>query len=110
MPILEEDGWLLPESVVIDEYLEERYPDPPLLPDDPGERAAARLLVFRFDETLGDPVLRLPPRAAGRRPRGWPSGSRGLEAMLQTAPFLTGRAVRPRRRLVPPVAPAAPRA
>ena len=55
VPVLEEDGWVLPESAVIDEYLEERYPEPALLPDDPGERAAARLLVFRFDDALGDP-------------------------------------------------------
>ena len=76
VPILEEHGWLLPESVVIDEYLEERYPKPPLLPDDPGERAAARLLVFRFDETLGDPTT--PSDASSRAPTGgWPSGSVG---------------------------------
>lgn len=53
VPVLEEDGWLLPESPVILEYLEERYPDPPLLPPDPGERAAARLRIHRFDQNLG---------------------------------------------------------
>ena len=26
VPVLEEDGWVLPESAVIDEYLEERFP------------------------------------------------------------------------------------
>ena len=46
VPILEEDGWILPESAVIAEFLNERYPAPPLWPDDPGERAAGRLLVF----------------------------------------------------------------
>ena len=89
VPILEEDGWLLPESVVIDEYLEERYPNPPLLPDDPGERAAARLLVFRFDETLGDPYYAFRREQQGAD-RWLALGLRGLEAMLQTAPFLTG--------------------
>ena len=54
VPVLEEDGWILPESAVIDEYLDERFPEPPLLPTDPAERAAARLVVFRFDD-LGDP-------------------------------------------------------
>jgi glutathione S-transferase len=89
VPIIEEDGWLLPESVVIDEYLEERYPEPPLLPEDPGERAAARLLVFRFDETLGDPYYAFRRQQQGAD--GWLDlGLRGLEAMLQTAPFLTG--------------------
>jgi len=50
VPVLEEDAWLLPESSVILEYLEERYPEPPLLPADPADRALARLLIFRHDE------------------------------------------------------------
>src|SRR3954468_18751624 len=49
VPVLEEDGWLLPESAVIMEYLEERYPEPALLPADPAARADARLAIFRFD-------------------------------------------------------------
>src|SRR3954469_19968434 len=53
VPVLEEDGWALPESTVIMEYLEERYPEPPLLPEDPGDRARARLAVHRFDNALG---------------------------------------------------------
>jgi RNA polymerase-associated protein len=50
VPVLEEDAWLLPESSVILEYLEERYPEPPLLPADPGDRALARVLIFRHDD------------------------------------------------------------
>ena len=53
VPVLD-DGFVLPESAVIMEYLDERYPDPPLLPADRAERARARLLVFRFDDNLGD--------------------------------------------------------
>ena len=53
VPILD-DGFVLPESEVIMAYLEERYPDPPLLPPDPVARARARLLVHRFDDALGD--------------------------------------------------------
>jgi len=49
VPVLEEGALVLPESVVIDEYLEERNPEPPLWPDDPAERAHGRLLVERFD-------------------------------------------------------------
>ena len=66
VPVLEEDGWVLPESAVIDEYLDERYPDPPLLPADPGERAAARFIVFRFDD-FAKPTT--PCAAASRGPR-----------------------------------------
>ena len=43
VPILEEDAFVLPESAVIGEYLEERYPEPPLWPADPAERALASL-------------------------------------------------------------------
>jgi glutathione S-transferase len=53
VPVLD-DGFTLPESEVIMAYLEERYPEPALLPADLGERARARLLVHRFDENLGD--------------------------------------------------------
>jgi glutathione S-transferase len=53
VPVLD-DGFVLPESAVIMEYLEERYPEPALLPADPAARAAARLAVFRFDDLLGD--------------------------------------------------------
>ena len=49
VPVLEEEAFVLPESAVINEYLEERYPEPPLWPADPAERAEGRLLVERFD-------------------------------------------------------------
>jgi hypothetical protein len=52
VPVLD-DGFMLPESEVIMAYLDDRYPERPLLPGDPGERAQARLLVHRFDENLG---------------------------------------------------------
>jgi glutathione S-transferase len=52
VPVLD-DGFTLPESEVIMEYLEERYPERPLLPADRAERAHARLLVHRFDDNLG---------------------------------------------------------
>lgn len=54
VPVLEEGDWTLPESAVILEYLEERFPEPPLLPPDPADRARVRLLVHRFDLNLGD--------------------------------------------------------
>jgi glutathione S-transferase len=53
VPVLEEDTFVLPESVVIMEYLEERYPEPALLPADPAARALERLRVLRFDDELG---------------------------------------------------------
>jgi len=52
VPVLD-DGFTLPESEVIMEYLEDRHPEPRLLPADPVARARARLLVQRFDDALG---------------------------------------------------------
>ncbi len=50
VPVLDD----LPESEVIMACLEDRYPEPPLLPGDPHERNRARLLLCRFDANLGD--------------------------------------------------------
>jgi glutathione S-transferase len=80
---------VLPESVVIDEYLEERFPEPPLLPPDPGERAVARLLVFRFDD-LGKPYYAL-RRGADDAHERLDDVLTGLDRTLSAMPFLTGR-------------------
>jgi glutathione S-transferase len=53
VPILEEDSFVLPESDVIMQFLEERYPEPALLPADPAARAQVRLAIHRFDVNLG---------------------------------------------------------
>ncbi len=56
VPALEIDGRVLPESAVILEYLEERFPQKPLLPGDPAERARARLLSRMADIYLAPPM------------------------------------------------------
>jgi glutathione S-transferase len=54
VPVIEEeDGRPLPESAVIMEFLEERYPEPTLLPEDPADRAFVRLLIFRDGDFTG---------------------------------------------------------
>src|SRR5258707_8023104 len=53
VPVLEEGRWVLPESAVIMEYLEERFPAPALLAADPVERALTRLWIFRHDDFTG---------------------------------------------------------
>jgi glutathione S-transferase len=89
VPVLEEDAFVLPESAVIDEYLEERYPEPALWPADPGERAFGRLLVFRFDQ-LSKPyyALRRGEEGAGER---LGSELAKLNAVLAARPYLSGR-------------------
>jgi glutathione S-transferase len=89
VPVLEEDAFVLPESAVIMEYLEERYPEPPLWPADPAERAAGRLLVERFDQ-LSRPYYAL--RRGDEEARDRLSGELGkLDAVLAARPFLSGR-------------------
>jgi RNA polymerase-associated protein len=89
VPVLEEDAFVLPESAVIDEYLEERYPEPPLWPADAAERAFGRLLVFRFDQ-LSKPyyALRRGEDGAGER---LGSELAKLNAVLDARPYLSGR-------------------
>jgi glutathione S-transferase len=43
---------LLSESSVINEYLEEVFPNPPLMPPTPAQRAHVRALVYLFDTEL----------------------------------------------------------
>ncbi len=54
IPVLIDDGLVLTDSTVIAEYLDETYPDPPLLPEHPKERARARWLEEFADTRLGD--------------------------------------------------------
>jgi maleylpyruvate isomerase len=46
VPALEDDGRILTQSLAIIEYLEERYPKPPLLPSDAAERAVVRSMAL----------------------------------------------------------------
>jgi glutathione S-transferase len=89
VPVLEEDTFVLAESAVIDEYLDDRYPDPPLWPTDPAERALGRLLVFRFDE-LSKPYYALRRGEDGARER-LNAALTALNAVLQGQEFLSGR-------------------
>jgi len=74
VPVLEEGTWVLPESSVIMEYLEERYPAPALLAADAAARALARLWIFRHDE-LTEPYYALR--------RGEADGAARFEAQLE---------------------------
>jgi glutathione S-transferase len=89
VPVLEEDAWVLPESAVIMEFLEERYPEPPLLPVDPAERALARLLVFRHDD-FTTPYYALRRREDGAEAAFAEQLAR-LDVALAARPWLGGR-------------------
>ena len=88
VPVIEDDGWLLPESAVIMEYLEERYPEPPLLAADPADRALARLWIFRHD-SLAAPYYALRRGEDGAAQRLDEELAR-LDAALEVRPWLGG--------------------
>ncbi|MXO59711.1 glutathione S-transferase family protein [Altererythrobacter salegens] len=50
VPVLVHDGLIVRESTVINEYLEDILPDPPLRPSDPWRRAEMRVLTKYVDE------------------------------------------------------------
>lgn len=94
VPVLTlEDGTAIFESTVINEFLEERYPSPPLLPNDPADRARARMLEDLADSYLY-PALRTIFAAGYRRESGkvyrlrTPDAAKAAEGLRAAAPLL----------------------
>src|SRR2546427_13180918 len=52
VPVLVERDLVLHESNIINEYIDERFPHPQLMPADPVMRARARLFLHRFEKEL----------------------------------------------------------
>ena len=52
VPILVERDLILYESNIIDEYIDERFPHPQLMPADPVMRACTRLFLNNFEKEL----------------------------------------------------------
>ncbi|MGH6644905.1 MAG: glutathione S-transferase N-terminal domain-containing protein, partial [Bradyrhizobium sp.] len=52
VPVLVERDLILYESNIINEYIDDRFPHPQLMPADPVMRARARLMLFRFEEEM----------------------------------------------------------
>lgn len=48
VPALEDQGSVIPQSMAICEYLEERFPAPPILPRDPAGRARVRAITLNI--------------------------------------------------------------
>ena len=58
IPTLQIDGQLISESEVILEYLEDRFPEPSMRPQDPMERAQHRFRA-RFHDLYFEPLVRM---------------------------------------------------
>ena len=91
VPVLLDDRGALWESSVLLEYLEERFPDPSLMPVDIFDRATARLLVQHVDLYLMPPVVALAdPRTDSLGAR------RAVEDLLNALQMIDGLLERPR--------------
>lgn len=104
VPVLElGDGTAIPESAAIVEYLEEIYPDPPMLGTGPAERGRMRALERIASDLIGRAGLwfmHTHPHFAGRIAQQPDAGVAAeayarellgvLEAQIGEAPFLGG--------------------
>lgn len=65
VPVLVDRDLVLYESNIINEYIDERFPHPQLMPPDPIMRARARQLLFTFEQELFTHVDILEKNAKG---------------------------------------------
>lgn len=73
VPVLVHEGFVLRESSVIDDYLDELFPDPPLRPHDPRGRARVGMWNVHID-TVTSPAIK------------WPSFARNLGPAMAQVP------------------------
>jgi glutathione S-transferase len=103
VPYLEVDGTRLRESAVILEYLEDAYPQKPLLPKDPLERARVRELTTFIELHMELVVRPLYGTLGGGKPvseerkqrveKDIAKGVRALKAVAKFDPYIAGRAL-----------------
>ncbi len=93
VPTLIHDGRVLIESSLINEYLDEAFPETPLSPRDPGGRHGMRLWVKRIDEKV-HPAAGVITYAIGARPAALSQAKEAREASVASIPDAARRAAR----------------
>lgn len=78
VPALDDDGFAVYDSTIINEYLEDEYPYPPLLPEDSERRTLARLM-----EDFRDNYFNLHLTTIYRELRAKPEGQRDQKVIDQ---------------------------
>lgn len=102
VPFLElEGGRRLSESAVICEYLEDAYPQPPLLPKDPWERAKVRELIVHMELHMELVARRLYGSVFFKREiseeerksveKDLAKGVRAFKALVRFDPYIAGK-------------------
>lgn len=93
VPTLVDRELALYEANIIAEYLDERFPHPPLMPVYPVARAKARLIIYRFDKEWGPLIRKLESgkvndvRAAAKELSGYISQ---LVPLFNASPYFMG--------------------
>jgi len=93
VPTLVDRELALYEPNIISEYLDERFPHPPLMPVYPVARAKARLIIYRFDREWGPLIRKLESgRAADLRVAAKELGGyiSQLVPVFNTSPYFMG--------------------
>ncbi len=100
-PCLQVDGQIIGESEVINEYLEEKFPQKPLLPKDPEARARVRSVTRFHDLYLEPPLRALFPQVSAKEKDRKFIGEKlteiktrldQLETLLSNGPYALGAA------------------
>jgi glutathione S-transferase len=101
VPYLDVNGTRVRESSAILEYLEEAFPQKPLLPSDPLERARVRELVIFIELHLELVARRMYVMLGGGKPvsdeakqrveKDLVKGVRALKAVVKFEPFIAGK-------------------
>jgi len=99
VPALDIGGQLIAESEIINEYLEDKFPEKPLLPKDAEGRARVRAFTRHHDLYLEPPMRALFPKLFGQQLDAKVIEEKladistrldQLEAMLSSGPWATG--------------------
>jgi glutathione S-transferase len=92
VPTLEDGGRVYVESTLINEYLDDAYPEPALKPAEPAGRHAMRLWTKKIDEL--HPFCGIQTFAIGARPGMLARPAEEVDALIEAIPDPARRAVR----------------
>lgn len=93
VPVLVERDLVLYEANIINEYIDERFPHPQLMPPDPVMRGRARLFLHRFEQEIYsqvDPIEQGVPKVAEKARAVVRDNLTQLSQILATQKFLLG--------------------
>ncbi len=92
-PTLVERSLVLYDARIIMEYLDERFPHPPLHPMDPVSRAKARMIIKRIDQDwyqLFDEIINSGEKKSARAKKMLKESLLSAEPIFQSQPFFMG--------------------